>query len=162
MKRMLELSKTSPYTDDRRPKQARCTLATPPLTGGAWGASGGEKRMKEIVCRVGKQASYNLDEEFQNLFELSIKNRQILVEASEDNGPWFTEMQLVACVSVAAKMDVNFDFNIEKACLCHVNDWRLNEFVNAELTIALKAPPLRRRAMRIIKDSKKYWDELKK
>ena len=140
--------------DEHRPKHARCTLTTPPLAASTREDS---RRLKDIVARVGKQAGYHLHEEYANLLKLSIENRQILVEASGNTVIEFAEMQLAACVSVAAKKDVNFYFDIEKACRCRINDSRLDQFVQAELTIALKAPPLRRGAIRIIKDSKTYW-----
>jgi hypothetical protein len=71
-------------------------------------------------------------------------------------------MDLLACVSVAAKMDVNFAFDIERASYMCINDRRLNQFIQAELTIVLEAPPLLSGAVRVVGDAKKYWDELKK
>ena len=158
MKRVFALASTQSHTDDRRPKKMRYTLKTPPS---AVTTREDNRRFKDVVRRVGKQAGYNSRKEYEKLLKSSIENRQILADASGNTGDAST-MELLACVSVAAKMDVNFAFDLERASFLCVNDRRLNQFVQAELTIVLKAPPLRCGAMRIIKDSTKYWKELKK
>jgi hypothetical protein len=169
MKRIRELNIENGFDgahigDELRHKHVRYSAAPPPPCPPL--GKRDLRSMRSIVREIGRQANYKIHAEYNNLLDSSIKNYQTLIE-STGGVSGLTTVQLLACVSVAAKRESNLAFDLESAlralgrrhCVAKAADHLL--LVQAELTIALGRPPLPSASLRTIKDTEKYWNEYK-
>jgi hypothetical protein len=107
--------------------------------------------LRNYVRKMGMKMNYSMACHYQQLLLQAMANRRIFMTLWGDN-IMLSDIQLAACVSIAAKAEHNFPFDLSDL-IGTVSQEDLHKFVHAEITLAFKGVPLPSKCLHITNDT---------